>query len=130
MVQVLVTTVIVSRRPERQSSPQTPHPRPGPPEDTVFRSTIARTLIVTAVVAGGFAIGAPAFAADNTPGPDGLGGCPVVNTDDNGHETTIYIPNGQKWAGLTCKDGTWVYVPKTAPTGVKTVQGHLATIRR
>ena len=80
------------------------------------RTLAARTAVVVALVAAGFGMAAPAFAADNSDS-GGMGACPVVNSDDNGNETTTYVKHGTKLMGLTCKDGTWV-LSRAATTGV------------
>jgi hypothetical protein len=77
----------------------------------MIRTSIARTLIVAGIVATGFGVAGTASAEPNNGGGSGgMGACPVVNSDDSGKETTTYVPHGTKVMGLTCKDGTWVYV--------------------
>lgn len=87
----------------------------------MIRNLVTRTLVVTAIAAGGFALSGTASAADNADS-GGMGGCPVVNTDSSGKETTTYVPHGTKLMGLTCKDGTWVFV-KAAGGGTRVTGG-------
>jgi hypothetical protein len=77
----------------------------------IARKVIVRSLVVAALVTGGFGMTGTAFAAPEQTGDGGdKGACPLVDTDDDtGNETTTYVPHGTKLAGLTCKDGTWVY---------------------
>ena len=99
----------------------------------MIRSLIARTLVTATIVAGGFGVAGTAFAEPNTHGDSGgMGACPVVNSDDNGNETTTYVPNGTKVMGLTCKDGTWVLrtVKGSAVGPVRGAQITPATLQR
>jgi hypothetical protein len=99
----------------------------------MIRTTIARTLVIATVVAGGFGVAGSAAAEPNTGGGSGgMGACPVVNTDDSGNETTTYVPHGTKVMGLTCKDGTWVYVKavRGSATAGAVVGGQAATLSR
>lgn len=82
----------------------------------MIRNAIASSLIVAAVVAGGFGVAGTAFAeSEQAGGSGGMAACPVISTDDNGNETTTYVPHGTQLGGLTCNDGTWVYA-KQAPS--------------
>jgi hypothetical protein len=97
----------------------------------MIRTLIARTLVVATVVAGGFGVAGTAFAEPNTNGDSGgMGACPVVNTDDSGKETTTYVPHGTKLMGLTCKDGTWVYVKAVKGAASAVTGGQLGAVAR
>lgn len=88
----------------------------------MIRTAVARSLVIATIVAAGFGVAGTAFAVPNTNGDSGgMGACPVVNSDDSGNETTTYVPHGTKLMGLTCKDGTWVYVKSVKGAGAGAV---------
>jgi len=97
----------------------------------MIRTLIARSLVVATIVAVGFGVAGTASAEPNTNGDSGgMGACPVVNTDDSGKETTTYVPHGTKLAGLTCKDGTWVYVKSVKAAGAVLTGGQINAVAR
>jgi hypothetical protein len=97
----------------------------------MIRTSIARTLVVASIVAAGFGVAGTASAEPNTGGDSGgMGACPVVNSDDSGKETTTYVPNGTKVMGLTCKDGTWVYVKAVRGAAGPVFSGQVGAVAR
>jgi len=92
----------------------------------MIRTSIARSLVVATIVAAGFGVAGTASAEPNNGGGSGgMGACPVVNSDDNGNETTTYVPHGTKVSGLTCNDGTWVLKSRGAASGPgRAIGGH------
>ena len=97
----------------------------------MIRTLIARSLVVATIVAAGFGVAGTASAEPNTNGDSGgMGACPVVNTDDSGKETTTYVPHGTKVMGLTCKDGTWVYVKAVRGAAGPVFSGQAGAVAR
>jgi hypothetical protein len=97
----------------------------------MIRTSIARTLIVAGIVAAGFGVAGTASAEPNNGGGSGgMGACPVVNSDDSGKETTTYVPHGTKVMGLTCKDGTWVYVKAVRGAAGPVFSGQTGAVAR
>ena len=97
----------------------------------MIRTSIARTLIVAGIVATGFGVAGTASAEPNNGGGSGgMGACPVVNSDDSGTETTTYVPHGTKVMGLTCKDGTWVYVKAVRGAAGPVFSGQAGAVAR
>jgi hypothetical protein len=97
----------------------------------MIRTSIARTLIVAGIVAAGFGVAGTASAEPNNGGGSGgMGACPVVNSDDSGKETTTYVPHGTKVMGLTCKDGTWVYVKAVRGAAGPVFSGQAGAVAR